>query len=67
MTVINSDALKPLGLVLTGPYDILAGRVSSRSWEECVVHGRHFFDPPELQTVIMDNDDDKGFHIGYFR
>ena len=62
------DALKPLGLSLTGPYDVLGGKLdaSHHSWEECVLHGRHFFDPPELQTVIMDNEDD-GFHIGYFR
>lgn len=58
-----------MGLVLTGPYDILAGRLQldELTWEKSVMHGRHFYDPPEMQTILMDDCDDTGFHIGYYR
>ena len=62
--IFLSDSLEAIGLKLTGPFDVLAGNLPGRSWEQCVLHGRHYFDPPEFQTVAMRND---GFHIGYFR
>lgn len=62
-------ALKDVGLVLVGPFDVLAGKFNNtpeKEVEEYVLHWRYFYDPPEFQTVIMRNDN-SGFHIGYFR
>ena len=57
-----------LGLVLVGPYDVLAGKLKGVPWEKCVLHCRHFYDPPEVVTVLeASGDDAHGFHIGYFR
>lgn len=68
-TVHPAAALEPgLGLVLVGPYDVLSGKLKGVPWEKCVLHGRHFYDPPEMVTVIRTVEDDlHGFHIGYFR
>ena len=69
LTLPDAAALQPsLGLVLTGPYDVLAGRLKGVPWEKCVLHRRHFYDPPEMVTVLeASGDDTDGFHIGYFR
>ena len=64
-TLTDSAAL---GLVLTGPYDVLAGRLKGMTWEKCVLHRRHFYDPPEMVTVLeASGHDTEGFHVGYFR
>ena len=64
-------ALKPtLGLELVGPYDSLAGRLDGVPWEKCVLHSRHFYDPPEMTTVLATRGRGgkcEGFHLGYFR
>jgi len=31
------------------------------------LHSRHFFDPPEFQTVLEVTDSDTLLHFGYFR
>lgn len=62
-------ALKDAGLLLVGPYDVLANKFlgsEERSEESYLLHWRFFHDPPEFQTVIK-GDDATGFHIGYFR
>ena len=58
-----------LGLDLVGPYDVLAGRLEGVPWEQCVLHCRHYYDPPEMTTVLMrgEGGEAPGFHIGYFR
>ena len=30
-------------------------------------HHRYFYDPPEVQTVIVSTDPTSTFHLGYFR
>ena len=61
-----TDALKEyVGLRLVGPYLILAGQLSKTSWEDCVLQSRHFYDTPEVQTVLESTT--TGYHIGYFR
>ena len=56
-----------LGLDLVGPFDVLAGRLDDVPWEKCVLHSRHFYDPPEMTTVLSVSGGGPGFHIGYFR
>ena len=67
----NTDALKPtLGIELTGPYDVLGGSLKGVPWDKCVLHSRHYYDPPELVTVLtqqIDSEHQTGYHIGYFR
>ena len=55
-----------LGLELTGPYDVIAGRLRGIPTEKCLLHSRYFYDPPEFLTVLK-GEAEKGFHIGYFR
>lgn len=69
-----------LGLDLVGPYDVLAGRLKGVPCEKAVLHFRHFYDPPEMTTVLSavggaeergggreKDGSGKGFHMGYFR
>ena len=66
-STLRAVALRPvLGLDLVGPYHILAGRLKGVPWQKCVLHSRHFYDPPEFLTVIS-GEESTGFHIGYFR
>ncbi|KAJ8951758.1 hypothetical protein NQ318_012609 [Aromia moschata] len=63
-----TQALKDIGLILVGPYDVLAGKfinVNKRD-KEYLIHWRYYHDPPEFQTVLK-GDDKSGYHIGYFR
>lgn len=58
-----------LGLRLIGPFDLLA---AANEKEVTVVkplylHGRFFFDPPEVAATVLDTDSDVGRHWGYFR
>lgn len=69
---IFAAALRPtLNLDLTGPYDMLSGSLRGVSSDKCVLHGRHYYDPPEMTTVLTEHHDGgsikAGFHIGYFR
>ena len=51
-----------------GPYDALSGRLKGVPWERCVLHSRHYYDPPEMVTVLEAvGDSTNGFHVGYFR
>lgn len=63
-----SEALKDIGLILVGPFDVLANKFKhvKKKSEDYLIHWRYFYDPPELQTVLK-GDDRTGFHIGYFR
>jgi len=60
-----------LDLDLTGPYDVLSGHLKDLDSERCVLHGRHFYDPPEMVTVLTERTGSgvhkAGFHMGYFR
>ena len=57
-----------LDMLLVGPYDVLSRRLKGVPWEKCVLHSRHYYDPPEMVTVLEAvGDGDNGFHIGYFR
>ncbi|KAB1256013.1 Histone PARylation factor 1 [Camelus dromedarius] len=51
-----------------GPYDILAGKhkVRKPARLNCNLHWRFYYDPPELQTIIV-GDGNTQFHMGYFR
>jgi len=65
----NKSCLSLVDLHLTGPYDILCGNISKEttlSITELSMHGRHFYDIPEVQTILYSNHK-SGFHIGYFR
>ena len=63
----STVALMPtLNLKLVGPFHVLGGLLTGVPWQQCVLHYRYFYDPPEFVTVLC-SDDDKGFHLGYFR
>lgn len=52
---------------LCGPYDFLQEKISkdtSLSKVELHMHGRFYYDIPEVMTVLYNDD---GFHISYFR
>ena len=60
--------LKTCGLLLVGPFDILAGKeMSSTKLNDYLCHYRYYRDPPEFQTVLASADENSNFHIGYFR
>jgi len=69
----NSDPLQGLssiGMKLCGPYDVLAGNIppsAPRSTKLFLTHGRFYYDPPELCTVLCEEKYNTGLHIGYFR
>lgn len=54
---------------LVGPYDVLSGLITDFhgfSRENLLRHCRYYYDPPELQTVIVKKDSNIT-HYGYFR
>eukprot|EP01006_Ploeotia_vitrea_P039321 TRINITY_DN66334_c6_g1_i1.p1 TRINITY_DN66334_c6_g1~~TRINITY_DN66334_c6_g1_i1.p1 ORF type:complete len:327 (+),score=23.07 TRINITY_DN66334_c6_g1_i1:147-983(+) len=57
------ESVKPLGLRLVGPFEILAGKTFDDDEElNPHLHHRYFFDPAEFMTVAV------GYrHFGYFR
>ncbi|XP_048778072.2 histone PARylation factor 1-like [Ostrea edulis] len=61
-----------IGFTLVGPYDILAGKHKGVNKNKkgrkpnFLLHYRYYYDPPEFTTVVK-GDDNKLFHIGYFR
>lgn len=66
------QALQNFGLLLSGPYDVLAGKFDDLSPMEpskYLRHCRFFYDPPEFQTVLVSQPDAKrrGVHFGYWR
>ena len=66
---ISSDAFKGcLGLVLVGPYDVVAGRQPRdiSTPVSYLTHYRYCFDPPEFLTVVKGCDKSQ-FHFGYYR
>ena len=66
--VCSASLESSLGVVLVGPYDVLSGMLKGVPWEKCVLHSRHYYDPPEMVTVLEAvGDSTNGFHIGYFR
>ncbi|XP_053315796.1 histone PARylation factor 1 [Spea bombifrons] len=61
------DALvSSLGLQLVGPYDILSGEHKKKTDVNYNLHWRFFYDPPEFQTVLVEEGRTQ-FHMGYFR
>ncbi|KAG8255728.1 hypothetical protein J6590_085796 [Homalodisca vitripennis] len=64
-----TNALKAIKLKLVGPFDVLAGKVSEVYEEDLpdfLKHWRYYYDPPEFQTVIC-NENSSCYHMGYFR
>lgn len=64
------NAFSSVGLRLAGPFEVLAGTIPTtapRSKQLYLAHHRFYFDPPELQTVLMETQYKTGFHLGYFR
>nr|XP_015201009.1 PREDICTED: UPF0609 protein C4orf27 homolog [Lepisosteus oculatus] len=64
-----SDALmNSLGLRLVGPYDILAGKhkCGKNPNPNYFLHWRHFYDPPEFQTILIGSSETQ-YHMGYYR
>ncbi|XP_035274940.1 histone PARylation factor 1 isoform X1 [Anguilla rostrata] len=61
------DALREtLGLQLVGPFDIMAGKHRSVNNPNYFLHWRHFYDPPEFQTVLIGSSETQ-HHMGYYR
>ncbi|KAL6467347.1 hypothetical protein MHYP_G00251510 [Metynnis hypsauchen] len=63
------DALQDvLGLRLVGPFDILSEKHKrcQSSQPNFHLHWRHFYDPPEVQTVLQGSADTQ-HHMGYYR
>ncbi|KAG6967153.1 hypothetical protein JG688_00006448 [Phytophthora aleatoria] len=58
-----------LGLRLIGPFDLLAAATKKevKVDKPLYLHGRFFFDPPEVVAAVVDTDGDEGRHWGYFR
>jgi hypothetical protein len=47
------EALKDVGLLLVGPFDVLSGKLKeakSRKPSVYVIHWRYYYDPPEFQV-----------------
>ena len=64
------EALSVAGLKLCGPYDLLGNNIptdSPRSERLYLTHGRFYYDPPEMCSVICETKYETGLHIGYFR
>jgi len=64
------EALSSIGMKLCGPYDVLAGNIpdsAPRSAKLYLTHGRYYYDPPEMCTVLCEDTYRSGIHIGYFR
>jgi hypothetical protein len=56
---------EPLGIVLVGPFEVLAGRFNGRTPRYSqVLHWRYYDDPPEFFTVLAGDTD--GLHWGYY-
>jgi hypothetical protein len=54
-----------LGEVLTGPFEVLAGRFDTITPPSCLyLHWRYYMDPPEFFSVLVGNVD--GYHTGYY-
>ncbi|XP_036373034.1 histone PARylation factor 1 [Megalops cyprinoides] len=63
------DALRDtLGLQLVGPFDIISGKHKSAKNPKpnYLLHWRHFYDPPEFQTVLVGSSESQ-YHMGYYR
>ncbi|KAM9450115.1 histone PARylation factor 1 isoform 1-T1 [Clarias gariepinus] len=62
------DALRDtVGVHLVGPFDVVCGKHSqSSSKPNLHLHWRHYYDPPEFQTVLQGNTDTH-LHLGYYR
>ena len=59
---------KTCGLVLVGPFDILAKQeFTTNKLNDFLCHYRYYRDPSEFQTLIASTDENSNFHIGYFR
>ncbi|KUG02273.1 hypothetical protein AM587_10015452 [Phytophthora nicotianae] len=48
-----------LGLRLTGPFDLLAAKEEVTVDKPLYLHGRFFFDPPEVATVVVATESDE--------
>ncbi|MCL4134379.1 UNVERIFIED_CONTAM: hypothetical protein GTU68_023123 [Idotea baltica] len=62
------NALADIGLKLVGAFDLLSNKFKDYPKPllgQFLCHWRFYFDPPELQTVLVA--DENEFHIGYFR
>jgi hypothetical protein len=58
-------ALESVGIVLVGPFEVLAGRFDGRvPRHSLLLHWRYYFDPPEFFTVLAGESD--GLHWGYY-
>jgi hypothetical protein len=56
---------EPLGVVLVGPFEVLAGRFDDRQPRyRLLLHWRYYLDPPEFFTVLAGDSD--GLHWGYY-
>ncbi|XP_071496393.1 histone PARylation factor 1-like [Diadema antillarum] len=56
------------GLRLGGPFDVMAGNLKPAEGQkpDYFLHHRHFYDPPEFQTVLL-GDAKTQHHLGYYR
>ncbi|KAJ8271176.1 hypothetical protein COCON_G00100350 [Conger conger] len=61
------DALREtLGLRLVGPFEIMAEKHRSAKNPNYFLHWRHFYDPPEFQTILIGSRETQ-HHMGYYR
>jgi hypothetical protein len=50
------EALKDVGLLLVGPFDVLSGnlkKAKNRKLSIYLVHWRYYYDPPEFQVNVF--------------
>jgi hypothetical protein len=51
-----SEALRDVGLLLVGPFDVLSGnlkRANTRKLSLYLIHWRYYYDPPEFQVYDL--------------
>ncbi|KAG7314296.1 hypothetical protein KOW79_022792 [Hemibagrus wyckioides] len=59
--------LDSVGVRLVGPFDVVCGKhIRVSSTPNFHLHWRHYYDPPEFQTVLQ-GDTTTDLHLGYYR
>ncbi|KAI9910110.1 hypothetical protein PsorP6_009975 [Peronosclerospora sorghi] len=60
--------VETLGIRLCGPFDLLVAENLKivATDKPLYFHGRYYFDPPEVATLLSDSNSDHGQHWGYF-
>ena len=61
------DALKCFNIRLVGPFEYLNGDLHQLSDDQILIHYRYYFDLPEFQTIMIENESAEQIHYGFWR